>query len=207
MQNNHYYSNDQSNLKSKKDSFEYLFKGNRFIFTTDNGVFSKKFIDYGTQVMLENFIPNNLELPILDIGCGYGPIGLVISKVYNKFAYMVDINSRAIDLAKDNAKTNKCDDVNIFISNSTDMIEASQKFSSIICNPPIRTGKTNIYKIYQDAFDKLTNGGEFWIVIQKKQGAPSSINKLIEIFDNCSTVKKDKGYYILKSIKNNLNLE
>ena len=199
MQNNHYYSKTQENVESKPSQYIFNFRENKFIFHTDNGVFSKDYIDYGSFVMLKSFIPNDLDYPILDMGAGYGPIGIVVSKIHNKKTVMCEINERAYNLILKNIEQNKADS----IAYHSDLYEAvdNMQFSSIITNPPIRAGKSVVYAIYDGAYERLVSGGELWVVIQKKQGAPSSKDHLISVFGNCEVVNKDKGYYILKSVK------
>ena len=169
---------------------------------TDAGVFSKHYIDFGSFTMLEAFTPNNIKAPILDMGCGYGPIGIVVSTLYDHDVVMVDINERAIDLTKKNILSNGASKAQAQKSYLYDSLDENIKFSSIITNPPIRAGKAIVHKIYEDAYKFLENSGELWVVIQKKQGAPSSQTKMTEIFGNCEVVCKNKGYYILKSFKN-----
>lgn len=199
--NHHYYSKSQSDLESKPSQYTFNYKNNTFVFHTDAGVFSKDYIDYGSFVMLNTFEPNDINLPILDMGAGYGPIGIVASKLYQKDVVMCEINERAYNLNLKNIAANSATQAIVYHS---DLYEAipNMKFSSIITNPPIRAGKSVVYAIYDGAYDHLADGGELWVVIQKKQGAPSSKEHLIEIFGNCEIVKKDRGYYILKSIKN-----
>lgn len=171
--------------------------GTSMTFLTDSGVFSKKMVDYGSQVLL-----NNLELEkgqrLLDVGCGYGPLGLTLSKVFGVNATLVDINSRAIELAQKNAEKNSVT-ATIFQSNLYENV--SETFHHIISNPPIRAGKAVVHEVISGAYDHLLPGGKVTIVIQKKQGAPSAKAKMEEIFGNCEIKKKDKGYYILESEK------
>ncbi|MBQ3253521.1 MAG: class I SAM-dependent methyltransferase [Acholeplasmatales bacterium] len=197
--NTHYYSKTQGDLESKPSQYTFNFKEHQFIFHTDAGVFSKDYIDYGSFAMLKIFKPNNLEYPILDMGAGYGPIGIVVSKLYNKKTVMCEINERAYNLIIKNIKQNNSDSE----AYHSDLFEKIQdmKFSSVITNPPIRAGKDVVYAIYDGAYDHLVENGELWVVIQKKQGAPSSKDHLEKLFGNCEIVNRDKGYYILKSIK------
>jgi 16S rRNA (guanine1207-N2)-methyltransferase len=95
MKNYHYYSENEDGLKSDPKAYTYYFKNHKFTFKTDNGVFSKKYLDFGSYTMLNYFQPNSLDGGILDVGCGYGPIGIIISSLYNKPVTMVDINERA----------------------------------------------------------------------------------------------------------------
>jgi 16S rRNA (guanine1207-N2)-methyltransferase len=114
---------------------------------------------------------------------------------------MVDINERAIGLASENIKLNNVQNVNVFKSNIYSAIDTTNKFASIVTNPPIRAGKDVIYQIYDGAYDRLLPGGELWVVIQKKQGAPSTKTHLEELFGNCEVVGKESGYFILKSVR------
>ena len=75
-------------------------------------------------------------------------------------------------------------------------------FDVIVSNPPIRAGKKVVFEILEKAFDFLNENGELIVVIQKKQGAPSAQKKMNEVFGNCEIIKRDKGYFILKSIRN-----
>ncbi|MGT2681592.1 class I SAM-dependent methyltransferase [Streptococcus porci] len=171
--------------------------GESFSFMTDSGVFSKKMIDYGSQFLL-NCLAFEYGDSLLDVGCGYGPLGIALSKVQGVSATMVDINNRALDLAKQNAAKNGVAPA-IFQSNLYENVEGA--FNHIISNPPIRAGKAVVHEVLQGAYEHLVDGGDLTIVIQKKQGAPSAKAKMEDVFGNCEVVKKDKGYYILRSIK------
>ena len=185
----HYYSKEQNDIESNPSTFNFNFKGLELKFKTDNGVFSKNYIDYGSFAMLKEFIPNDIDLPILDMGSGYGPIGITVSKLFNKKVIMCEINERAYNLSLENIKTN---DANCIAYNS-DLYEkiADLKFSSIITNPPIRAGKKTVFDIYDGSFDHLETNGELWVVIQKKQGAPSSKEHLEALFGNCEIISRD----------------
>ena len=171
--------------------------GEKMTFLTDAGVFSKKMVDFGSQLLLKCLEVNQGET-VLDVGCGYGPLGLSLAKAYGVQATMVDINNRALDLARQNAERNKVE-ATIFQSNIYEQVEG--EFDHVISNPPIRAGKQVVHEIIEKSKDFLEAGGDLTIVIQKKQGAPSAKSKMEEVFGNCEIVKKDKGYYILRSVK------
>ena len=171
--------------------------GEKMTFLTDAGVFSKKMIDFGSQLLLKCLEVNQGET-VLDVGCGYGPLGLSLAKAYGVQATMVDINNRALDLARQNAERNKVE-ATIFQSNIYEQVEGH--FNHVISNPPIRAGKQVVHEIIEKSKDFLEIGGDLTIVIQKKQGAPSAKSKMEDVFGNCEVVKKDKGYYILRSVK------
>ena len=166
-------------------------------FLTDAGVFSKRMVDYGSQVLL-NTLDLEPDKTFLDVGCGYGPLGLTLGKVFGVQATLTDINSRALDLARANAEKNQVN-ARIFQSNVYDDVEGN--FDYIVSNPPIRAGKSVVHEIIKGAFCHLEDQGSLTIVIQKKQGAPSAKAKMEEVFGNCQILKKDKGYYILESVK------
>ena len=171
--------------------------GEEMTFLTDAGVFSKKMVDFGSQLLLKCLEVNQGET-VLDVGCGYGPLGLSLAKAYGVQATMVDINNRALDLARQNAERNKVE-ATIFQSNIYEQVEG--EFDHVISNPPIRAGKQVVHEIIEKSKDFLEIGGDLTIVIQKKQGAPSAKSKMEDVFGNCEIVKKDKGYYILRSVK------
>ena len=171
--------------------------GQRLTFLTDAGVFSKKMIDYGSRVLL-SALDFEAGSRVLDVGCGYGTLGLTLAKAYGVAATMVDINQRALDLAHQNAERNQVS-AHIFQSNVYENV--SGIFDHVISNPPIRAGKQVVHEVISGSYEHLTEGGDLTLVIQKKQGAPSAKSKMEAIFGNCEIVKKDKGYYILRSEK------
>lgn len=196
----HYYSRKPS-TDSNPVKWQSELKGNSFRFKTDNGVFSKKEVDFGSRLLIDTFELAKADGLILDVGCGYGPIGLSIARAYpDAMVHMVDVNERAIMLAKENASENKVDNVNIYESDRLNGVE-EKGFHAILTNPPIRAGKKIVHDIFEQSFQHLAEGGELWVVIQKKQGAPSAMEKMEELFGDAEVVKKSKGYFILKSVK------
>ena len=110
------------------------------------------------------------------------------------------MNERALNLAKVNAERNNIKNITIYPSDALSAI-TEEGFAAILTNPPIRAGKATVFSFFDGAFSKLGVGGELWVVIQKKQGAPSTINHLTGLFETVETVVKKKGYYILKAVK------
>lgn len=191
----HYFENDQ-NLPSKlKKTTTTLFDQN-FIFYTDNGVFAKHGLDYGSKLLLESLPYEDLKGPILDVGCGYGVLGIIINKKTNLNVDMIDINKRALHLSKRNVKENKCSNINIFESNCYENI--TKKYKTIITNPPIRAGKKIVYDILLNARSHLEPDGVMYLVIRKEQGAKSTIFDLKKYYD-VSIVNKSKGFYIISA--------
>ncbi|MCR8636315.1 class I SAM-dependent methyltransferase [Paenibacillus radicis (ex Xue et al. 2023)] len=195
----HYYS-QKPTTAHKAHTIEESLRGRKYTFVTDAGVFSKRGVDYGSKVLIEALdIPDKAE--VLDVGCGYGPIGFAAAglAVRGKVT-MVDINERAVELAKQNAQRNQITNVEILQS---DMLGAviNRNFDVVITNPPIRAGKETVHRIFEQAYEVLNAGGSLWIVIQKKQGAPSAFAKLESLFAKVTEVTKDKGYRVIRAIK------
>ncbi|MEC6749119.1 class I SAM-dependent methyltransferase [Marinilactibacillus sp. XAAS-LB27] len=197
----HYYTNDPQS-KSNQQSWTTQLRGFEFTFNTDAGVFSKEKVDYGSKVLLDAVdLTEFPEGSLLDVGCGYGPIGLTLAKLdKNRVVEMVDINERALALAEKNAATNGVNNISIHASSLYETV-THQKFAGIFSNPPIRAGKETVHKVLEEAIDHLTVGGYLVIVIQKKQGAPSAQKKMSEVFGNVERIALDRGYWILRSKK------
>jgi 16S rRNA (guanine1207-N2)-methyltransferase len=197
----HYYSKNPTS-ESNPNKISINLRGAKFSFNTDAGVFSKNDIDFGSKLLIEVLEVGGSERKVLDVGCGYGPIGLNIARILpNATVHMVDVNERAIQLSMANAIENSITNTVIYESYLLENIESGVAFDLIVSNPPIRAGKQVIFNLYEQAHQKLNPGGSLWIVIQKKQGAESTIDKLESIFDEVEVIEKKKGYYIIKSKK------
>ncbi len=188
-----YFTNDKLPSNVVKTSCTVL--GNKFTFLTDNGVFSKNGLDFGSRLLLESIPLDEVGGKILDMGCGYGVFGIVISKLTLSHVDMVDVNLRALHLATRNAKENGVSNVSIFESNVYQNV--SSKYSSIVTNPPIRAGKKVVYDIVMNAKNYLEDDGKLFLVIRKEQGAKSLIVDLEKIY-TVDILKKSKGFFIIK---------
>lgn len=195
------YFTENPTVDHDEHHVNYHLKGINLNLTTDAGVFSKNRVDYGSGVLIEQMLDQDLPGGnILDVGCGYGPIGLFAAKKWpDRQVDMVDVNERAMDLARRNAAANGAGNVNIFASDRYQ--EVSGQYAMIVTNPPIRAGKAIWSSIFSEAKDHLTDGGILLVVIQKKQGAPSAKKLMAASLGNCEILTRDKGYYILKSVK------
>lgn len=192
----HYFENDK-NLVSEIKSFNFAINDTNFIFNTDNGVFSKGELDFGTQLLIENVLKLDIRGNVLDLGCGYGPIGIILKKMFDINVTMCDINNRAIHLTKMNAKKNS---VLVDVINSDGFENITDKFDYIISNPPIRVGKKKLYELLVDSKKHLKKSGELLIVVRKEQGALSLI-KDMSVYFNVKVLDKQKGFLII-SLKN-----
>lgn len=187
----HYFTNDY--VKSDKRIINVIIKNIKLKFIVDNGIFSKKGLDFGTRTLLESINLDNIKGDVLDFGCGYGPIGIFLKKMTDANIDMIDINKRALNLAIQNAKLNNVN-VNIFESNIYENVTKNYDF--IITNPPIRVGKKILYDILFNAKKHLKENGELWLVVNKNGGAKSLARDLEKEYE-VTIVTKNKGFYII----------
>jgi 16S rRNA (guanine1207-N2)-methyltransferase len=185
---------DNVDLKSELRKIDVRIFDMNFSFYSDNGVFAKDKLDFGTRLMLENIDWDNVSGPILDVGCGYGPIGIIASKITGSVVTMCDVNKRAVHLTERNIKENGVD-CEVTISDCYENIGGI--YNTIITNPPIRAGKKVVYDIVMNAQNYLENDGVLFLVIRKEQGAKSLIVDLEKQY-TVEVLNKKKGFYILK---------
>ncbi|GAB4074372.1 class I SAM-dependent methyltransferase [Barrientosiimonas marina] len=196
----HYFSQHPHSKSSPKKWHSRLL-GSYFTFESDYGVFSKNEVDYGSRLLVEQFAEPAIAGDFLDLGCGYGPIGIAVAAHHpNRHISLSDINERATALARKNADHNHVSNTDVVLSDGFHNLNG-RAFAAILTNPPIRAGKQTVHQMFEDSHDALLKGGCLWVVIQKKQGAPSAQKKLINIFGNVTITDRSKGYYILQAIK------
>lgn len=189
-----YFTNDNS-IPSKLVKTRAVVLNNSFIFYTDNGVFSKDGLDFGSRLLLENIPLTEIGESLLDVGCGYGVFGIILNKILGVKVTMCDVNRRALHLAEKNIKENKCSDCSVIESSCYQNINS--KYSTIITNPPIRAGKKVVYEILEGAKDYLLPGGRLFFVVRKEQGAKSIISDMQKIY-NVEVLERKKGFFIMK---------
>lgn len=198
----HYFKNDE-NLKHNVESYDLTIDQTAFRFFTDDGVFSKSGLDFGTRFLLESLPIDDTIHNVLDMGCGYGPIGIYIAKKYpNMHVTMVDVNRRALDLVNQNIEANQVKNIKVIES---DLFKAvTNTYDLIITNPPIRAGKKVVFALYEQAYQHLNALGQLAVVIQKKQGAPSTYEKLKVLYGDVAVIDKSKGYWVILAKKTKL---
>ena len=192
----HYFIADET-LEDKEETFSYYFGSNKIELVSNTGMFSPGHVDAATDLLLRELPP--LTGDFLDLGCGYGVIGVSVGKAYAQVQVtMADINARALRYAKENAARNGVEAKTIC---SDGFAEIEGTFSAITLNPPIHAGKETIFALYAGSHAHLKNGGSLYIVIQKKHGAESSLKKLRELFSEVEILYKKKGYYVIAAKK------
>ena len=196
-----YYFDQSPSSESNIREIKFSLYGQEYAYYTDNGVFSKSRIDEGSYIFLKVLLPLHLDGRILDLGCGYGPIGLTIAQNSNEARVdLADINSRALALAsKSGERLNLKSRVTFLQSDIYEKIEGP--YDSIVVNPPIRAGKVVTYQMYKESKHYLIDGGSLYVVIRRKQGAESALKYIETVFENVSVLHKEKGYWIIKATK------
>lgn len=189
----HYFTDNQD-LKSEMRTISYEKKGKLFTFFSDNGVFSKSKIDYGSQLLVEAILSHeNAVSSILDVGCGYGFIGIVLASFFDSSVLLSDVNNRALSLASKNLLQNK---VSGDVVNSNCYANIVGSFDLVVSNPPIRAGKSVVLDILNNASNHLHKSGSLWFVIRKDQGV-KSICKLLSDCYSWQVILKSKGFYVI----------
>lgn len=190
---------DNVDLKSNIEKYKTRIFDKEFCFNTDNGVFSKSKLDFGTRCLLENLPLEEIKGEILEVGCGYGVIPIILTRIVDKIESFdaVDVNKRALHLAEMNKKENFAPKVNFFLSDCYKNI--NKKYDVIISNPPIRAGKNIVYEIVMNARNYLKEDGKLFIAINKDQGAKSLYKDLEKVY-KCELINKKKGFWIIKCI-------
>ena len=196
--NDHYYTRDPQSA-SRPAECEFTYRGIDLTFQTDAGVFSRGEVDTGTRLLLEA-LPEDMGGEILDLGCGWGVIGISIARKWPEARVtMADINTRALDLSRENAKRNRAE---VVCAESDGMAAFEGKtFDAVVTNPPIRAGKQVIYKMFADAARSLAPGGALYLVIRKQQGAESCIRYLQTLYASVEKLDRSGGFWVLKASK------
>lgn len=190
----HYFTKNPVEVVSNKKAIHFIISGREYHFLSDHGVFSKQGLDFGTRLLLES-ITLEPGQRVLDLGCGYGPIGIVLAQRDHAEVVMSDVNQRALELTRLNAK-NQNVSVRTIESNGFEHIDGL--FDWIVTNPPIRAGKHVIYEMFRQSQHYLKPNGRLVLVIRKDQGASSAKTELETSFSQVSTLAKKSGYFVFE---------
>lgn len=195
----HYYTS-RPNAAHEEAVFTATLRGQAFTFVTDSAVFSRERVDFGSALLIEAMQIDPADT-VLDLGCGYGPIGTTAAKLATEGrVFMVDVNERAAGLARRNLAENGVTNAEVRVGDGLAPVQGIA-FDKVLTNPPIRAGKQTIYRMIDDAYQALKPGGAIYVVIQTKQGAPSMKKKLAEVFGDVEDVEREAGYHVFRATK------
>ncbi|MCF0258533.1 MAG: class I SAM-dependent methyltransferase [Erysipelotrichaceae bacterium] len=192
----HYFENDK-NLKTDLHTVSFSLDGKNFTLESDAGVFSKDKLDTGTRILLETVLKNSMPAgTVLDLGCGIGPVGVVLSAFWNCQVTGIDVNERACALASLNYQRNHVKGT-VLCQDGVD----DGEYDCILLNPPIRAGKEVIYRLFDQSAAHLNRHGALWIVMRKQHGAQSAVNYLQEALRlKTERMNRDKGFWIVRAV-------
>ncbi|MBQ2461962.1 MAG: methyltransferase [Clostridia bacterium] len=194
MSNMYYEREPQS--ASREVACVFSYHGNRLTFQTDAGVFSKGELDQGTRLLLDA-LPE-LTGEVLDLGCGWGAIGIAVKKAFPQTdVTMVDVNLRALGLCERNAEANGVE-VTCLESDGMHALSGRQ-FDAVITNPPIRAGKQKVYEMLSGAAEALKEDGSLYLVIRKQQGAESCMRFLSDYFETVEKLDRSAGFWVIRA--------
>ncbi|MCL2212956.1 MAG: methyltransferase [Oscillospiraceae bacterium] len=195
-----HYFKPSPHLPEQETQIIYHFAGKKFAFATNSGLFSRAHVDPASEILMQTLgsTPPLSGQSLLDMGCGYGVIGIVLAKTYGLALTQADVNPRALEYARRNAVANQVATNTI---QSDCFAEVTGKFHIITINPPIHAGKVVTYQMYEESAVHLEKGGSLYVVTLKKHGAESTGRKLMQVFGNCKTIYKKNGYYVFQAIQ------
>ncbi len=193
--NDQYYTAEPSS-QSRPVACAFPYRGYGLNFMTDAGVFSRGELDQGTRLLLDALPELNGD--VLDLGCGWGAIGVSIAKANPGCrVVMADVNRRALGLSRDNLARNGAR-AEVIESDGMAAL-AGRRFDTVVTNPPIRAGKQVIYQMFADSAASLNPGGALYLVIRKQQGAESCMKYLKTLFAQVEKISKSGGFWVLKA--------
>lgn len=196
----HYFTRDPGAPHALR-RLEVVLRGERLVFWTDRGVFSPERIDRGTRLLAEVFqAPDGAR--ILDLGAGYGVLGIVAARVVPQAeVWMLEVNRRAAELAERNARENGVKRVHVVVGEDLDALPPDLRFHTVLTNPPIRAGQALVFSLYRQAVARLVPGGELWTVVRTRQGAERHLAFLADLTGEAELVARGGGYRVFRAAR------
>ncbi|MGV8171599.1 MAG: class I SAM-dependent methyltransferase [Candidatus Woesearchaeota archaeon] len=197
----HYFSEQPKSL-FVEEIFEVEILGEKFVINSGSGLFSLKELDFGTRLLIENAKIPKTCTEILDLGCGYGIIGIALKRIHtDAHITMIDVNERAVRLSKKNCEENNVECTVL----KSDIFSAPElhhkKFDVILTNPPFSAGKKVCIEIIKQSFEHLNTDGLLQLVAPHNKGGESLKRAMLTVFGNAGELEKKRGYRVYISIK------
>ncbi len=197
-----HYFDAQPETPGDERRIEFIYREKSFVFHSSAGVFSKNHLDDGSLALLDgaykrfSALTQPLTGTLLDLGCGYGVLGIVLKRFFPKLTLVLaDINRRALELAEKNTRENRIGHTEVLAVDGWEGL-AERSFDFVVSNPPIRAGKKTVFAFFAGAAEQLVNGGLFITVVAKQQGADSAKKELLRLFGNCEVIHRSKGFQV-----------
>ena len=193
----HYYSEnpDSDFVKSK---INVLLKDDSFSLFSASGLFSKDKLDFATKLLIENCVlPENGR--VLDLGCGYGVVGIsILRKNIDLEVIFSDVNRRGLEITKENLKEL---DLKAKVVQSDLFDNLKNDFDVVLSNPPMAAGRKKCFSLIEESFGYLNKGGSLQIVARHNKGGAALEKKMENVFGNIETLAKKGGFRVYRSIK------
>lgn len=195
-----HYFDERPPVASRPRKIRARLRGREWTFVTDRGVFGRDAVDAGTRLLIETMRIAPTD-HVLDVGCGYGPIGLVAATLASAGrAVLVDVNARAVHLASQNAALNSVPNVEILLGDGGTPV-AGRTFDVAVTNPPIRAGRATLMRVVREVWDILRPGGRLVFVVRTAQGAKTLAREVAAIFGTVTELAQESGYRVYEAVK------
>jgi len=199
MPDEHYFTPDPS-AHERPRHFTVVLRGQEFTLATEAGVFSRERVDRGSRLLIAHMIVSPAD-QVLDLGCGYGIVGLVAARLAPQGRVtMVDINARAVRLAQVNLRANGIRNAEVLLGDGFDPV-AGRRFDAIAINPPVRAGFALIHRLIEEAQEHLRAGGRFYLVGRTRQGVKRLAEKMRLVFGDVEEIAKGGGYRVYLALR------
>ncbi len=195
----HYFS-ARPVAPSRPRELQARLRGRHWTFLADRGVFAAEGVDAGTRLLIETMEIHASD-DVLDLGCGYGPVGVVAAALAHQgHAVLVDINERAVELARENVRRAGLRNADVLLGDGTAPVR-DKRFDVIATNPPIRAGKVIVRRLVDEAWAHLRDGGRFFFVVRTAQGAKTLAREVATVFGAVTEIARASGYRVYLATK------
>ncbi len=192
----HYFTKKPTSAP-KPRLLRVFINGKEIQLKTSSGIFSPRRVDYATVLLIENM---RVGEKVLDLGCGYGPIGIAVAVSKPKCSVtMVEINERAAELSRENISLNRVFNARVVESDFFKELEG-EKFDTILMNPPMAAGLKTLFDVIAECKEHLEANGTLQIVARHGKGGERVSARMEEVFGNVETVAKGGGFRVYMSV-------